>query len=175
MAYLMEMEQGERRSIIGVFQNEKDAKKFLAGIPFIKKVRGSDYYRIRFADLPELYDASSGNWHYTFSRFSWFPGENDGEIDLYLTEVSILDTDCASPTIVAGQTVVDGYSFPNEDIPNYIRRREQLYKETQAYYRKKGRKVTRSGLGSEDGEYVLVDGKFAFHLDPETVDKNHLS
>ncbi|MEA5050453.1 MAG: hypothetical protein VB021_03165 [Oscillospiraceae bacterium] len=169
MAYLLELEQGERRSIIGVVEKEKDAKKFLAGIPFVKRTRSAGYYRIRFADMPDLYDASYGNWHYAFSRFSWRPKENGGEIDLYMSEVSALDADCPAPRSVAGQTVVDGYSYANEDVAQAVQKREQLYGEARDFYRKKGLETSRSGLGSEDGEYVLAAGHFAFHLDPDTV------
>lgn len=171
MAWLLEFEQEERRSIVGIIENRRDAETFLAGIPFVRKSEDGEYDSICFEEIPELYTASYKNWRYVFSRSSWKPEEMGGEIEVSLTEVSRLDETCAEGTYVRGYTVVDGYSYPNEDVFEAVEKREKLFAEAKAYYESRGKEVARGALGSEDGEYVLISGEIAFHLDPETIEE----
>lgn len=67
--------------------------------------------------------------------------------------------------------MVDSYSFPNNEVKNYIQKRESLYRETKKYYKEKGLKIKRHALGSEDGEYVeLVDDSILYLLDVHAVE-----
>ena len=59
----------------------------------------------------------------------------------------------------------------NNEVRDYIEKREELYRETEKYYKKRGVNITRNALGSEDGEYIeSSNGTILYLLDPSTVD-----
>ncbi|MGL4736757.1 MAG: hypothetical protein ACRCW2_04800, partial [Cellulosilyticaceae bacterium] len=70
-----------------------------------------------------------------------------------------------------GETVVDAYVFANNEVEDYITKREALYRETESYYNRKGLQVRRAALGSQDGEYVaLANNHILYLLDPSAVE-----
>lgn len=74
-------------------------------------------------------------------------------------------------TFINGETLVDSYNFPNNEVKDYIQKRESLYIETKKYYEEKGLKIERHALGSEDGEYVeLTNDSILYLLDIEAVE-----
>ncbi len=179
MACLLEFEQNERRNIIGVFNSEENAHSFLAAIPFVRKKAedGGATYSIAFNDIPELCTVAYHGWQVVFSRFSYLPEKKGGEICINLIELSLLDTKAPENAgYTAGYTVLDAWSYPNSEISAAVSRREEIYRQAKEYYRKQGRSISRDGLGSEDGEYVLVSDRrnpalmqIAFTLDPDTI------
>ncbi|MEG1782333.1 MAG: hypothetical protein RR253_03685 [Oscillospiraceae bacterium] len=178
MSYLMEIQQGEQRNIVGIFDTLKNAETFLSGVPFIVK-RKESYgvsYTIPFARLPELYIASYHNWRYVFSRCS-YRAEGDGdEIEVVLTQVSEMDRASAVGSFPKGYTGLDAYTFPNDEMQREVEKRIALFQEAKAYYGEQGRRVERRGLGSQDGEYLLVSEendpaqmRIAFLLEPQST------
>ncbi|MEG1269651.1 MAG: hypothetical protein RSD35_10440, partial [Oscillospiraceae bacterium] len=172
------IQQGERRNIIGIFDELKNADTFLRNIPFIIK-RKESYgisYTIPFADLPELYIASYNNWRYVFSRCSYEPERDDDEIEVILTEVSEMDAAAPEVSFPKGDTRLDAYTFPNDEMQCEVEKRIALFEEAKAYYGQQGRAVERRGLGSQDGEYLLVSEendpaqmRIAFLLEPQST------
>ncbi|MEG0767048.1 MAG: hypothetical protein RR482_04970, partial [Clostridia bacterium] len=180
MSYLLEINQEEIRNIVGIFDTLENAQAFLESIPFVKKTvdaYGASYH-MAFGDLPVLYTASYRGWQYVIGRDSYAPERQGNEISLDLMEITRLDaTPPRDGTYVTGDTRLDAYSFPNDAIAQEIEKREALYSEAKAYYARQGRKVARSGLGSQDGEYVLVSEKnkpkqmhLTFLLEPQSVE-----
>lgn len=173
MAYLLKIEQFERSYDIGVFKSEESIYKFIESIPFVKKEVFSDNYInyfMNFKDIPDYYEVNYNNYIYIISKFSFIPDE--GEIYFNWREIHLWDEkESVKETFVEGETIVDAYSFSNNEVKSYIEKREELYKETKKYYESKGLKVTRNALGSEDGEYVeLLNGSILYLLDPRAVE-----
>ncbi|MEG0835819.1 MAG: hypothetical protein RR413_10285 [Christensenellaceae bacterium] len=178
MSYLMEIQQGETRNIVGIFATLENADNFLTSIPFIIK-RNESYgitYTIPFADLPELYVAAYHNWRYVFSRCSYEPERDNDEIEIVLTELSQMDTATSEIAFPKGYTSVDAYTFPNDEIQREVEKRIALFKEAEVYFGRQGRRVERGGLGSQDGEYVLVSDEnnpkqmhITFLLEPQSI------
>lgn len=173
MAYLLKIEQFERSYDIGVFKSEESIYKFIESIPFVKKEVFSDNYInyfMNFKDIPDYYEVNYNNYIYIISKFSFIPDE--GEIYFNWRKIHLWDEkESVKETFVEGETIVDAYSFSNNEVKSYIEKREELYKETKKYYESKGLKVTRNALGSEDGEYVeLLNGSILYLLDPRAVE-----
>ena len=173
MAYLLKIEQFERSYDIGVFKSEESIYKFIESIPFVKKeVFPDNYinYFMNFKDIPDYYEVNYNNYIYIISKFSFIPDE--GEIYFNWREIHLWDEkESVKETFIEGETIVDAYSFSNNEVKSYIEKREELYKETKKYYESKGLKVTRNALGSEDGEYVeLLNGSILYLLDPRAVE-----
>ncbi|CEP41757.1 hypothetical protein [Paraclostridium sordellii] len=173
MTYLLKIEQFERSYDIGVFKSEESIYKFIESIPFVKKeVFPDNYinYFMNFKDIPGYYEVNYNNYIYIISKFSFIPDE--GEIYFNWREIHLWDEKTSvKETFVEGETIVDAYSFSNNEVKSYIEKREELYKETKKYYESKGLKVTRNALGSEDGEYVeLLNGSILYLLDPRAVE-----
>ncbi|CEJ73134.1 Uncharacterised protein [[Clostridium] sordellii] len=173
MAYLLKIEQYERSYDIGVFKSEESIYKFIESIPFVKKeVFPDNYinYFMNFKDIPDYYEVNYNNYIYIISKFSFIPDE--GEIYFNWREIHLWDEkESTKETFVEGETMVDAYSFSNNEVKSYIEKREELYKETKKYYESKGLKITRSALGSEDGEYVeVLNGSILYLLDPRAVE-----
>ena len=173
MAYLLKIEQFERSYDIGVFKSEESIYKFIESIPFVKKEVFSDNYInyfMNFKDIPDYYEVNYNNYIYIISKFSFIPDE--GEIYFNWREIHLWDEkESVKETFIEGETIVDAYSFSNNEVKSYIEKREELYKETKEYYESKGLKITRNALGSEDGEYVeLLNGSILYLLDPRAVE-----
>ena len=173
MAYLLKIEQFERSYDIGVFKSEESIYKFIESIPFVKKEVFQDNYInyfMNFKDIPDYYEVNYNNYIYIISKFSFIPDE--GEIYFNWKEIHLWDEkESTKETFVEGETIVDAYSFSNNEVKSYIEKREELYKETKEYYESKGLKITRNALGSEDGEYVeLLNNSILYLLDPRAVE-----
>lgn len=173
MSYLLKIEQYEKSYDIGVFESEKSIYKFIESIPFVKKeVLSNDYtnYFFNFEDIPDYYEVNYNNYLYVISKFSFVPGED--EIYFSWSKIHIWDKKISpKETFIEGETIVDAYSFSNKEVKNYITKREELYRETERYYKNKGLKVRRNALGSQDGEYVgLLNDSILYLLDPCAID-----
>ncbi|MFR3558126.1 MAG: hypothetical protein ACLTUN_06270 [Paraclostridium sordellii] len=173
MSYLLKIEQFERSYDIGVFKSEESIYKFIESIPFVKKeVFPDNYinYFMNFKDIPDYYEVNYNNYIYIISKLSFIPDE--GEIYFNWREIHLWDEkESTKETFIEGETMVDAYSFSNNEVKSYIEKREELYKETKEYYESKGLKIRRSALGSEDGEYVeVLNDSILYLLDPRAVE-----
>ncbi|MEG2677835.1 MAG: hypothetical protein RR933_06920 [Oscillospiraceae bacterium] len=179
MQCILHFVQNERTNLVGVFQSRDNAIDFLRSIPFLqeKPDEFGTTYTIKFEDMPDSHTINYNGWQYVLSRFSYSAYKSDGIIEAYLTDVCNLDS--APPengSYIPGYTCVDAYSFPNSEVADTIEKREAFYQEAERYYAEQGRTVDRDGLGSEDGEYVLVSAPgnpsemhLTFLLDPQTI------
>lgn len=178
MSYLMEIQQGETRNIVGIFDTMENADTFLCSVPFISKRKESYGFRyiIAYVDLPELYVASYRNWRYVFCRCSYAPERDGDEIEVYFSEVSEMDTDIPKVAFSKGYTRLDAYTFPNDEVQCEVEKRVALIEEAREYYKLQGRTIELGGFGSQDGEYVTVSDEhdptqmyIAFLLEPQST------
>lgn len=176
MPFLLTFCQGPRQNAVGVFSSEENAAAFLACIPFARKTPAGSVF-FRYAEMPALFVVRSHGWQYPLCRCSYLPDEQDGEIDAVVTPLSPLDAPCPAGSWAAGSTRVDAYVYDNADAAAAVEQRERFFAEAQACYEAQGCTVSREGLGSEDGEYVLLkkpgskEPVFAFSLDPDSVNE----
>ena len=171
--YILKIKQYEKIYDVGIFETEESIFKFIESIPFVKKeILENDYvdYFMKFKDLPDYYEIKYNNYVYIISRFSFIP--DDGEIYFDWNKIHLWDEKIAiKETFIEGETTVDAYNFLNNEVRDYIEKREELYRETEKYYKKRGVNITRNALGSEDGEYIeSSNGTILYLLDPRTVD-----
>ena len=174
MSYLLKIVQDEKSYDVGVFETEESICKFIESIPFVRKEVVSDEYvnySIKFKDIPEYYEVNYNNYLYIISKFSFIPKE-DFEIYFNWSNIHLWDERTANQkTFIGGETLVDAYSVSNNEVNDYINKREELYKETEKYFKAKGLKVGRNALGSQDGEYVeLVNDSLLYLLDPCAIE-----
>lgn len=180
MAYLLEIQQYEKHYVVGTFEKEESIYKFIDSIPFVKKEINERYvnYTIPFNDIPIYYEVNYNNYVYVITKYSFVPG--DGDIYFTWSSIHYWDSNVSSEKrFIEGETTVDAYSFSNNEVEEYINKREELYNETKIYYESKGRKVERHALGSQDGEYVSFArypkkykdaGSILYLLDPMAVE-----
>lgn len=181
MMVLLSFEQEDRVNRVGVFQSYENAVRFLESIPFLQKQQdeyGTIYF-IPFAQLPETYTVRYNGWNYVLSRFSYSADASAGPVEAVLTPLCSLDSPPEEPDApVDTDTLLDAYCYTNGDLEAAIEKRELFFKEAAHYFAEQGRKVEREGLGSEDGEYILVSepgtsGSMTIlaHLNPQVIDE----
>lgn len=175
MSFILKIEQNEKGYDVGVFESEESIYKFIESIPFVKKEVFSDSdnyinYFMNFEDIPDYYEVNYNNYLYVISKFSFISG-ND-EIYFNWSKIHLWDEKSfVKETFIEGYTIVDAYDFSNNEVKNYIEKRESLYKEIETYYKSKGAKVRRDGLGSEDGEYIEISSESILYLlDPNAIE-----
>lgn len=178
MAVLLEIDQGERRHLIGVFASCATALNFLESLPFVVPQRDEwgTRYLLPYRLLPYAHVAHYKGHRYVFSRLSYLPERMEGEIEAVIRPLSLMDRPSRDGAYVKGQTLLDAYVFPNDSCHKELVRRHLVLQEARHHYAKQGLRVTISGRGTEDGEYVQVNdragkapGRIAFLLDPQTL------
>lgn len=65
----------------------------------------------------------------------------------------------APASIISGAVIVDAYAIENENLRDYIERRESGYKRVKAALESRGFEVARAYRGSEDGEAIVYRAK----------------
>ena len=103
-----------------------------------------------------------------------FTGE--GNIDIFWKEIP----DLSSPGkgMVEGCTRVDAYAISNEEVKDYIEKREKQYEKIKGLLEEKGYEADRAYFGSEDGEAMLYRKKgtegwhFLTHMDPDFIEES---
>lgn len=181
MACLLTLEQIDRRMIVGVFEDDAAAIRFLEPIPGLRTEDlegGYCRYTLATADLPDALPIDYNGWQVVISRFTWADPAEEPEVEAVLTPVSLLDTAPSEPGIVvAGQTVIDTSVVENSEVAAFVERRERFCREAEAWFAARDRTPQREGLGTEDGEYIIVTNparpnhtEHMILFDPATLD-----
>lgn len=147
---------------LGIFDDEAQILEFLKRIPYIT-LDSSGIYVMPKSTMSKFInvkwkDAIVPLTSYTFS----------GEIDPYFSwqELSHLPT---THGIAHGETLIDNYIYDNNEVEVEINLRESLKDALREHFEKNHKEVFFGGQGSQDGEYLLVDGEFYLHIDPPTL------
>lgn len=100
----------------------------------------------------------------------------DGKVDIYWNE--IVDLSIPGNGMIEGSTRVDAYSIPNNELKDYIEKREYNYRCVKEYLESKGYEVERAYFGSEDGEAILYtdsdEWHFLTHMDLSFVESEDI-
>lgn len=171
--YLLEMHQADRYHRVGLFESRKDAIDWIESIPYVKKdielFEEIEFisYTMNYNDLPLYEEIKWKTSSYPFTRFMFTP--DGGDIELFIwDELSVMSK---SNGYVKGMTQVDAYMVPNEEAKTYIKDREDLRKAITIYYNKLGKEIESGGLGSQDGEYLIIEDGPLIHLDALNINQ----
>ncbi|MDO5027275.1 MAG: hypothetical protein Q4E50_05550 [Tissierellia bacterium] len=174
--FLLTLEQKELDIKIGLFESVEDARKVLTTIPGydLKVYDGHIYEMIDPKLLPKLVRLDFKGNIFFLTSFSFDKSE---PIEVCWYDLKNLSQ--PSHGIVAGMTKVDAYMIDNEDLEDYIEKRERKFAYLKTMLEKKGYQVKRSYEGSQDGEAIIYkkeDGEWRFliHMDPIFVNDENI-
>lgn len=171
--YLVEFQQGDRRHTVGLFSKKQDAKEWIELLPYVQVERdvfeGEEFisYTMNYEDLPLYEEIIWKSSCYPLTKYMFTP--DDGLIELFIWDELPLMNEVKG--LVDGMTQVDAYMVPNDEARDYIEAREELRQAITIHYEKLGKRVEAGGVGSEDGEYLLIEGKSFVHLDAFTIEQ----
>lgn len=176
--YILELNQEGVGTEIALFDSIEEGRKFISQLDGYQR-REEDsfiYETINLDKIPNYLELEFNNNIVPITKFM-FPGKED--IDVFWKPIPVLSA-CGNG-LVNGSTRVDAYSIDNDDLKEYIDRREQVYEEFTKHLNAKGYDATRAYFGSEDGEAVLYkkkgsnDWHFLTHMDPEFCEVNDVA
>ncbi len=175
--YILELYQEESSTEIAVFDSLEDGRAFVSAIPGYEREEedGFIYEYLSPEKLPDYMEAEFKNNIIPISRFM-FPEE--GRIDIVWKELPYLSSE--GHGMVSGSTRVDAYIIANEDVREYIDKRESNYRLLKEHLEEQGFDVARGFHGSEDGEAILCkksgseEWHFLTHLDPLFCDQEDI-
>ncbi|WP_192987154.1 hypothetical protein [Carnobacterium mobile] len=169
--YLVELQQGDRRHTVGLFREKKEAKEWIEALPYVRKESevfgGQEFvtYTLNYEDLPLYEEIEWKGSRYPFTKYMFTP--DDGRIELFIWNKLPIIGEVEGR--IEGMTQVDAYLIPNEETESYITAREEVRNTITMHYERMGKRVEAGGVGSQDGEYLIVeDGPFV-HLDASTI------
>ncbi|TDM14930.1 hypothetical protein [Macrococcus bovicus] len=170
--YLLELHQDMQICTVGLFDSENSVKNWLKSIDYItvdlEKFEDTTYeeYYMEYHSLPVYEEIEWMNSKFILSKYMFSP--NEGKIIALWKQIPILSH---INGLVNGQMKVSAYVLDNEDAKSYILAYEEMKDYISRYFEKDHIKVEFSGQGSEDGEYLLLDGHFICHLEGSLIDK----
>lgn len=171
--FILELNQEGMRTEIGLFHSIEEGRAFISKVNGyrLEEEEGFFYESLDIRKLPEYLALSYNGNIVPFSKFMF---TEDGDIDIFWKEIS--DLSCPGDGMVEGCTRVDAYAIPNEEVKDYIEKRELQYKKIKGLLEEKGYETDRAYFGSEDGEAVLYrkkgteDWHFLTHMNPGFVE-----
>ena len=167
--YILQLTQGERTHSIGLFASEKEVEAWLGTVPFITREEehweGTTFvtYTLSYETMPLYAEVEWNGSIVPLTRYMFEP-----ELPIYV-EYYPLPVMGEVKGLVQGGTQVDAYVVDNEEVKSYVFSREAARHAIVHHYEAQGKDVFVGGVGSEDGEYVSVDGGPFVHLDAMTV------
>lgn len=173
--FILELNQEGIGTEIGLFHTIEEGRAFISKVNGYRfeEEEGFVYESLDIRKLPEYLELDYNGNIVPFSKFMF---TEEGDIDIFWKEIP----DLSSPGkgMVEGCTRVDAYAIPNEEVKDYIEKRELQYKKIKGLLGEKGYEADRAYFGSEDGEAVLYrkkgmeDWHFLTHMDPGFVEES---
>ena len=173
--FILELNQEGMGTEIAVFRTIEEGRAFISKVDGYRceEEEGFLYESLDIRKLPKYLELHYNGNIVPFSKFMF---TEEGDIDIFWKEIP----DLSSPGkgMVEGCTRVDAYAIPNEEVKDYIEKRELQYKKIKALLEEKGYEADRAYFGSEDGEAVLYrkkgteDWHFLTHMDPDYIEND---
>lgn len=171
--FILELNQEGMGTEIAVFRTIEEGRAFISQVDGYRceEEEGFVYESLDIRKLPKYLELHYNGNIVPFSKFMF---TEEGDIDIFWKEIP----DLSSPGdgMVEGCTRVDAYAIPNEEVKDYIEKREFQYKKIKGLLEEKGYETDRAYFGSEDGEAVLYrkkgteDWQFLTHMDPGFIE-----
>lgn len=167
--FILELNQEGVGTEIGLFQTIEEGRAFISQVEGYqcKEEEGFVFETLDARKLPEYLELQYNGHIVPLTKFMF---TEEGEIDIFWKELPNLSA--PGKGMVEGSTRVDAYLIPNDEVKDYISRRESQYRKAKAFLEAKGYEAERAYFGSEDGEAVLYrkkgseDWHFLTHMDP---------
>ncbi|AQW84999.1 hypothetical protein CPIN17262_1332 [Campylobacter pinnipediorum subsp. pinnipediorum] len=167
--YLLTLRQNGNETMLGLFETLESGREFVKKLPsykyFIKD--GFEYETLDYKAFSEYFEVEYKTNILPFSKFMF---KDESEIYIEWKELPSLDKSLNK--IVGEATLVDAYLVNNDEVKDYITKRESLYLKAKQILEKMGFEVSRAYKGSEDGEAIIFkkqdtdEWRFLTHLDP---------
>ena len=172
--YLLLLSQYGNEIKLGLFETLEEGREFAKKLPGYRLDEDEDGFfceSLSLDEIPEYMQVEHKGNIVPISRLSFVEEE---DVDIFWYELPVISNNGSG--MVDGITRVDAYSIDNNDVEDYIRKREAKYEEVASYLSKKGFEADRSFFGSEDGEAIVYKRKgedewhFLSHMDPWFVE-----
>ena len=173
--FILELSQEGIGTEIGLFRTIEEGRAFISQVHGYRfeEEEGFVYESLDIRKLPEYLELDYKGNIVPFSKFMF---TEEGDIDIFWKEIP----DLSSPGkgMVEGCTRVDAYAIPNEEVKDYIEKREKQYKKIKGLLEEMGYEADRAYFGSEDGEAMLYrkkgteDWHFLTHMDPDYIEND---
>ena len=173
--YILELCQDEMTYEIGLFHMIEDGRELISQLEGYKYevIEGFEYEYFDPTTVPDYVELEFNGHKIPFTTYM-FTGE--GRVDIYWKE--IVDLSKPGNGMIEGTTRVDAYSISNDELKDYIEKREYNYRCVKQYLESKGYEVERAYFGSEDGEAILYrdtdEWHFLMHMDPSFVESEDI-
>ena len=173
--YILELCQDEMTYEIGLFHTIEDGRELISQLEGYKYevIEGFEYEYFDPITVPDYVELEFNGHKIPFTTYM-FTGE--GRVDIYWKEIVNLSK--PGNGMIEGATRVDAYSIPNDELKDYIEKREYNYRCVKQYLESKGYEVERAYFGSEDGEAILYrdtdEWHFLMHMDPSFVESEDI-
>ena len=173
--YILQLSQGELSTNVGLFGSIEEGRKLISQLTGYQyeDIEGFEYEYFDPTIVPDYVELKYNGHIVPFTTYM-FTGV--GRVDIYWKE--IIDLSKPGNGMIEGATRVDAYSIPNDELKDYIEKREYNYICVKQYLESKGYEVERAYFGSEDGEAILYrdtgDWHFLTHMDPSFVESKDI-
>lgn len=174
--YLLVFWQRDREIKLGLFEKLDEGREFVKQIPgyTFKVESGFEYESFDPSELGDYMELEWKDNKVPLTRFMFL----DERVDIEWYRLDNFSE--KGRGLIESSTRVDAYSINNEEVYDYISKREDNYQKAKKYIEAKGYEVERSYFGSEDGEAILykkdnTEGwKFLLHMDPIFVEEKDI-
>lgn len=173
--YILKLCQGELSTNVVLFHTIQQGREFISQLHgyHYKVIEGFEYEYFDPTTVPDYVELKYNGHIVPFTTYM-FTGV--GRVDIYWKE--IVDLSISGNGMIEGTTRVDAYSIPNDELKDYIEKREYNYICVKEYLESKGHEVIRAYFGSEDGEAILYrdtdEWHFLMHMDPSFVESEDI-
>ncbi|MBQ3437396.1 MAG: hypothetical protein IJG31_02645 [Fusobacterium sp.] len=175
--YLLDFYQGEEIIEVGLFKTVEEGREFVKLIPgyVMKQEEGFLYEYFYPESLPEYIELKFSGNIFPMTRYMFL---ETLKVDIVWKKLP--DFSKVGNGIVDGTTRVDAYSIENNEVYQYIRKREEQYAKVKKILFSKDIEIERNFFGSQDGEAIVYrkkgtkDWHFLFHMDPSFVEEENI-
>lgn len=175
--YLLSFSQGEQIFNIGLFECIEEGRNFVKQIPGyeLKEESGFLYEYFNPRLLSEYAEIEYLGNIFPLTKYMFLDSSN---VDIEWNYIPNFSK--TGFGIVEGTIRVDAYSIENDEVKEYVKKRDNQYLKVKKILEFDGFEVSRNFFGSEDGEAIVYKKKgekewhFLIHMDPEFVENEKI-
>lgn len=154
--FILELNQEGVGTEIGLFQTMEEGRAFISQVEGYqcKEEEGFVFETLDARKLPEYLELQYNGHLVPLTKFMF---TEEGEIDIFWKELPNLSA--PGKGMVEGSTRVDAYLISNDEVKDYIARRESQYRKAKAFLEAKGYEAERAYFGSKTGKRCSIEKK----------------
>ena len=170
---VLELHQSNYSKDLVAFDSLEEGRAFVSKIHgyILEKEDQFEYEYFNPKNIPDYTEVIYNGNIVPFSRFMFDSEEN---VEIIWKELSNLSV--TNDQVIKGYSKIDAYVVNNDEVKDYIKKREAKYHQVKAVLERNGYEADRSFFGSEDGEAIVYRKKGAeywnllCHLDPSILE-----